>query len=421
MDIKAIVNARRRDAVGLWSVRITQGRIVGIEPQDDTGPRPGVVAPAEILDADGGLVMPALIDAHQHLDMAYTHGRLPPEAAGTPSEALRYWFEMRDTMTAADVQQRAERAIRAEVDYGTGFLRSHVDVAPAAGMRLCEGVLAACEATRDICKVQLVALPGEGLVRNEQAVDGMRQALRSGVDLVGGLPHRERNEQDGRLHLERVFDLAAEFNASIDVHIDETDDASSTYTEQLAHMTIERGWQGRVTASHVCALSGYADAYAAQVIDLLAEARVHVVTCPGVSLYRQGRTDAYPKRRGLTRVCALLDAGVKCAASQGSINDPFYPLGTGQLLDQAHLLIHAEHMSAPPRLWQACDMICHMAGDVLGLACHRKDLGAPANLVVFPVPDLMELVRLRPKPLAVLHGGRRVAGTAGPPAGSAGG
>lgn len=418
MDIKAIVNARRRDAAGLWSIRIARGRIAAIEAQDDSGPQPGPVPPAEVLDAGGGLVMPALIDAHVHLDRAYTHGLLPPEACGEPQAAQRCWAEMKGEIGADDAQRRAEQAIRAEVAYGSGFLRSHVDVSPTAGTRLCEGVLAACEATRDICKVQLVAFPQDGLVHDGRAADLMRQALRSGVDLVGGIPSSERTERDGRRHLEQVFALAAEFNAPIDVHIDETDDPASTYAEQLAALTIERGWQGRVTASHVCALGSYADDHAARVIGALVDAGVYVITNPGVNLYLQGRTDRYPKRRGLTRVCELLDAGVECAAGQGSINDPYYPLGTGQLLEQAYLLVHAEHMSTPPRLWQACDMICHVAGDVLGLACHRKDLAAPANLVVFPVPDLMELVRLRPKPLAVLHGGRRVAGTAGVPAGS---
>jgi cytosine deaminase len=213
--------------------------------------------------------------------------------------------------------------------------------------------------------------------------------------------------------LQTIFDLAAEFNAPLDVHIDETDDPQSMYTEHLAALTIERGWQGRVTASHVCALSSYTDIHAARVIDLLAEASISVVTNPGVNLFLQGRFDRYPKRRGLTRVRELLERGIKCAAGQDCIKDPFYPLGTGQLLEQVYLLVHADHLDSPELFGQAFDMVGVMAGAVIGLPGHLKGVGAPANLVIIPETDLWELVRLRPRPLAVLHGGRLVAG---PPA-----
>ena len=266
-------------------------------------------------------------------------------------------------------------------------------------------VLAASEATRDICKVQLVAFPQDGLIRDPKAADFMRESLRAGIDLVGGIPHIERTPQDGWRHLALVFDLAAEFDAPIDVHIDETDDPQSMFTEQLAAMTIERGWRGRVTASHVCALSSYDDAHAARVMDLLAEAQINVVTNPAVNLYLQGRFDNYPKRRGLTRVRELLERGIRCAAGQDCINDPFYPFGKGQLSEQVFLLIHAEHMSAPEWFPKACEMVCCQAGEVIGLGSHRVEVGAPANLLVHALPDMWEIVRLRPEPLAVLHGG----------------
>ena len=290
--------------------------------------------------------------------------------------------------------------------FGTGIFRSHVDVASSAGMRLCEGVLAAREDTNHECKIQFVAFPQDGLVRDPSALDLMRRALKAGVNLVGGIPHIERVPRDGLRHLELVFDLAEEFDTAIDCHIDETDDPQSIYTEHLAALTIERGWQGRVTASHVCALSSYTDVHAARVIGLLAEARVHVVTNPGVNLHLQGRFDRYPKRRGLTRVRELLDAGVICAAGQDCIKDPFYPLGTGQMLDQAFLLVHAEHMSSPERMKQAMEMVCCKAGEVVKLGHHRAEVGALANLAVWPVDSIPELIRLRPRPRAVLHGGR---------------
>ena len=414
MDPRAIVNARRRDEVGLWTIRIAQGRITTLETQGDAGPKAGDLGAADVIDAAGGLVTPAMIDAHVHLDLAYSLDLLPPSQSDSSSAALALWSQLKPELTVENVRARAERAIRAEVGFGTGILRSQVDVSPAAGLRLCEGVLAAREATQEICKVQLVAFPRDGLVHDPKAVDLVRQALRAGVDVVGGIPHIEPTPRDGRRHLELVFDLAAEFGAPIDVHIDETDDPRNTHVEHLAALTIERGWQGRVTASDLCALSSLADADADRVMDRLAEAQINVVTNPAVNLFLQGRRDRYPKPRGLTRVSELLDRGIKCAAGQDHISDPFYPLGTGQVLEQVFLLVHAEHMGSPEQLQQACMMVCCTAGEVIGLECHRKEPGALANLVVFPVPDRRELVRLRPRPIAVLHGGRLVAGSCEP-------
>lgn len=413
MTIRKIVNARRRTAPGLWTLTIDGQRIAAIEEQAETVPADGQVGGA-MFDAAGGLITAALVDAHVHLDLAYSLELVPENKSGTLLEAIGLWARAKAGLSAENVRARAVRAIRAEVGYGTGILRSHVDVGSSAGLRLWEGVRAARDDTSDLCKIQLVAFPQDGLSRDPAAVDNMRQALRAGGDLVGGIPHIERGPRDGLRHLELVFDLAAEFNANIDVHIDETDDPQSMYTEHLAALTVDRGWQGRVTASHVCALSSYTDVHAARVIRWLAEAGISVVTNPGVNLHLQGRFDRYPKRRGLTRVSELLDAGVNCAAGQDCIKDPFYPLGTGQLLDQAFLLVHADHMSSPARFHQAVEMVACQAGDVVGVGCHRVQPGALANLCIFPVADIFELVRLRPRPRLVLHDGRAVAGTAVP-------
>jgi cytosine deaminase len=404
MNIDTIINARRRDDPGLWTIRCDGVRITEVEQQAAELPVTG----AATLDAAGGLITPSLCDAHVHLDLAFSRELVPPNASGTLVEAIGLWAAAKADITAENVRARAERAIHAEIGYGTGFLRSHVDVGAAAGLRLCEGVLAAREQTQRECKIQLVAFPQDGLVRDPGALVNMRNALRMGVDLVGGIPHVERVPADGVRHLALVFDLAAEFDADIDVHIDETDDPVSRYTEELAALAIARGWQGRVTASHVCALSSYTDVHARRVIDLLAEARVNVVTNPGVNLHLQGRFDNYPKRRGLTRVRELLDAGVRCAAGQDCLSDPFYPLGTGQMLDQAFLLVHAEHMGSPARMKQALEMVCCQAGLVLGLGHHRVQPDGHANVAIWPVADYTELIRLRPRPTAVVHAARRV-------------
>lgn len=396
--MSVVCNARLLDREGLFTIRSDKGRIASIDAQ------PAVrAAGAGELDAHSGLVTPGLVDPHLHLDLAYSLDVVPENRSGTLLEAIGLWSQAKASLSVENVRERATRALQAEIEHGTTVVRSHVDMGSASGMRLCEGVLAAREAMQAHCLVQLVAFPQDGLIRDPRAVDLVREAMRSGVDLVGGIPHFERTPAAGFKHLELVFDIAAEFDADIDVHIDETDDEKSVYTEHLAALAMERGWQGRVTASHVCALSSYSDVHAARVIDLLAEARVSVVTNPGVNLHLQGRFDRYPKRRGLTRVRELLDRGVPVGAGQDCIQDPFYPFGDGRMLDQAFLLAHADHLSLPRQVRQAFDAVCGTAGRIVRRQEHAVAVGAEARLNIYPVATVGELLRLRPDPRALLR------------------
>jgi cytosine deaminase len=308
------------------------------------------------------------------------------------------------------VCERAVRAIHDEIGFGTGAIRNHVDVGETAGLRLCEGILAAREQTRELIDIQIVTFPQDGVIRDAGAIDRMREALRMGCDLVGGIAHYERTPRDSQRQIELLFDLAEEFDCNIDCHIDETDSPESRCVEYLAAETIQRGWQGRVTASHVCALSSYEPVHAAKVIGLLAEAQMHVVTNPGVNLHLQGRFDTYPKRRGLTRVRELLAAGVNVSAGQDCIKDPFYPMGTGQMLDVAHLLVHADHLSSPKQIEAAMDAITVNPARSMHKQEYGTDVGSRADLVILPVESVHEAVRRRPRPLAVLKAGSQVAG-----------
>jgi cytosine deaminase len=361
-----------------------------------------------VVDANGGLVLPSFIDAHLHLDLAHSLDLVKANKSGTLAEAIRHWDQAKRTLTPANVRDRAIRTIHEEVRFGTGHIRTHVDVATGADLRLAEGVLAAREACKGLADIQVAVFPQDGILRDPGAYEHMRAGLEMGCDLVGGIPHIERTGDDSKRHIEKLFELAVEFDADIDCHIDETDDPASRCTEYLAAKTIEYGWQGRVAASHVCALASYDDAHAQRVIALLREARVHVVANPGVNLHLQGRYDRYPKRRGLTRVRELMAAGVNVAAGQDCIRDPFYPLGTGQMLDVAHLLAHADHLTTAKQLGQALDAITTNAAKMLRLKGYGTAPGCRADLVVLPVPDGHEAVRLRPMPTHTLKEGRRV-------------
>jgi cytosine/creatinine deaminase len=401
--ITAIRNARIRGRRQASDILIdSTGRIGKI------GPRLRAPKGGRVVDAGGGLVVPSFVDSHLHLDLVYSLDVVKPNKSGTLIEAIRHWDEAKRRLTAADVRDRAIRAIHAEVSFGTGAIRTHVDVGTGAGLRLVEGVLAAREACKHLVDIQIAVFPQDGILKDPGAYDQMRAALERGCDLVGGIAHNERTEDDSVRHIEMLFELAAEFDADIDCHIDETDDPYSRCTEYLAAKTIECGWQGRVTASHVCALASYDDVHASKVIGLLRDARVNVVTNPGVNLHLQGRYDRYPKRRGLTRVTELLQAGVNVAAGQDCIRDPFYPFGTGQMLDVAHMLAHADHLTTPRQVDQVMDAITTGGAKVLRIKGYGVSVGRRADLVVLPVSDVHEALRTRPRPMHVLKSGRLV-------------
>lgn len=400
--IIGIRNCRVRGNRKIVNIQFDEnGRIAGIGP--------GVRLPrgGRVLDAEGGLALPSFVDPHLHLDLAYSLDLVPPNRSGTLVEAIRLWDAAKRKLTLANVCERAVRAIRAEVGFGTGYIRTHVDVGTGAGLRLTEGVLAARAACKGICDIQVVVFPQDGILRDSGAYEQMRAALEMGCDVVGGIAHNEHTEEDSRRHVDLLFELAKEFDRDIDCHIDETDDPDSRCTEYLAAQTLANRWEGRVTASHVCALASYDNAHAKKVIDLLRAARVHVVTNPPVNLHLQGRYDRYPKRRGLTRVSELLAAGVNVAAGQDCIRDPFYPLGTGQMLDVAHMLVHADHRSTSNQIEECLDMVTENAARAMRLRGYGLKRGAWADIAVLPVPDAHEAIRLRPIPTFVIKRGWR--------------
>jgi cytosine deaminase len=412
--IAAIRNARLPNRKTLVTITFdNNGLIHGIDPAGDrrTKPKASNVRGGLTLDAQGGLVMPSFFDNHLHLDLAHSLDLVPPNKSGTLLEAIELWSKAKAKLTAKNVRERALLAIDDEIRFGTGFIRNHVDVGATAGLRLCEGVLAAREQAADRIDIQLVVFPQDGVVRDRGAVERMREAMRMGCNLVGGIPHFERTHHDACKQIDILFDIAEQFSADIDCHIDETDAPESRCVEYLAAKTIERGWQSRVTASHVCALASYTDAHAKKVIDALRDARITVVTNPQVNLHLQGRYDTYPKRRGLTRVRQCLEAGVNVAMGQDCIRDPFYPFGTGQMLDVAHTLVHADHLAAPKQLKAVSDMLTVNAARSWRLDDYGLAVGNPADCVILPVDSFTEAVRTRPRPRAVTKKGRLAAGS----------
>lgn len=400
-DIR-IANARLPDQSELTDVRITDGEITGVDDAGDTADR--------VIDADGGLVAPGFIDCHVHLDKAYIAPDLPANDSGTLTEAIENIHARKAEYTVDDVKSRAVQAIEAHVEQGCTRIRTHVDVDPIGGLTPLKGVVAARETCSDIADVEIVAFPQEGVQQAPGTKELLADALTAGADYVGGMPDNERTDEATRAHVDTCLDLAIEADVDVDMHVDETDDPTARSLEYLAARTTDRGYEGRVTAGHTCALAAYDESHASRVIRSLQSADMRMVTNPPTNLLLQGRGDQHPKRRGITRVDQLLEADLVVAAGQDCIADGFYPYGRASMLEAGLLTAHAAHLQTPAERDTAWSMITEAPATIMGRAAVIEE-GAPAMVNVFPtdVQSITDALRLNPRPTHVIHEGRVVA------------
>jgi cytosine deaminase len=353
--------------------------------------------------------LPGFVEPHIHLDKALISERAPVNISGTLTEAIEILWEIKRNYRADEIADRASRVLARAIEHGVSRLRTHVDVDPIGGTRPAQGLIRARERVSDLIDVQIVAFPQEGIVKSPGTEALMRQVMEAGVDVVGGMPFNESSPEDSRRHIEIVFDIAKQFGADIDMHIDETDDPMARTLEMVAELTIENGWQGRVTAGHTCALASYPRDYADRVIARIHEAGVNMIANPATNLMLQGRLDDYPKRRGVTQVKELLAAGVNVACGQDCVHDTFYPFGQNDPLEIGFLLCHASHMSQPAEIRTVMDMITNKGAHALRIADFAVAVGARADLVILDARDAREAFATRTPRRWVIRRGRLIA------------
>ena len=362
------------------------------------------------IDAEGGMISPAFIESHFHLENAYLWDGMLNQS-GTLQEAIDIYAQVKHDLTVDDMVERAGRVIRTAVANGTLFLRSHVDIDHIAKLSILKGVAAAREAYRNLIDIQLVAFPQLGLARNPEAVDMMWAAMENGCDLVGGMPHGERDMDDAAKQIEIAFEIAQAYDAGVDMHIDETDNPYWQSLELLADKTIETGWHGRVTAGHCCAMSAWDDATAERIINKVKQANIHIVTNAPINLMLEARKHNHPKPRGIARVKELLAAGVNVACGQDDIQNMFYAYGRMDTLEVALITAHAAHMSAPTEIQAAFDMSRYNAARLWKLENYGVHVGAAANLVVLDAESAVSALRRQPDRRFVIRNGRVVSET----------
>ncbi|HVM62619.1 MAG TPA: cytosine deaminase [Verrucomicrobiae bacterium] len=364
------------------------------------------------IDCAGRLVSPPFTDIHVHLDAVLTVGQPRFNQSGTLIEGIEIWAERKKSLTFDDVKRRATLAVKWELAHGVTRIRSHVDV--------CDPELTAVQALLEVKRefaglvdIQLVAFPQDGIYAFPNGESLMERAMELGCDLVGGIPHHEMTRDDGVADVKFACDLAQQFHTPLDLHIDETDDPNSRFTEVLAAETIKRGLNGRVTASHTTSMHSVDNAYAFKLIRLIKRAGLHMVTNPCDNSVLQGRFDTYPKRRGHTRVKELLAAGVNVAIGHDSIMDPWYPLGVGDPLQAAFVWIHYGQMSGMSEIPQVWDMITANPAKAFGATdkSYGIAVGNPADLVLLDAETEFDALRRIAPRLLVMRAGQIIART----------
>ena len=354
------------------------------------------------VDAAGGLLLPAYIDTHVHLDKALIRDQLA-EHDGTLAGAIGAIHEAKRDYTVEDVRRRARAVIESSVLTGTTRLRSHVDVDTIGGLVPLEGVLAAARDCAGIAEVQVIAFPQEGLLRDPGAAGLMAEAMEHGAHVVGGMPHWESTEEEQRENVRICFELAARYDADVDMHVDETDDGEVRTLAMVLAETERCGWQHRVTVGHVCALAAADDDYADRVAADCARLGVTVVSNPVTNLVLQGRDDRGLVRRGTTRVRELLAAGVGVAFGQDCVHD---------MLEVALVSAHAVHLTTAREQLLALAAVTSVPASAWHLGRrYGVAAGTRADLQLYAAGRWPEVLRLQDPPRQVWFRGRTVART----------
>ena len=363
---------------------------------------------AQVIDAAGHLVSPPFVDCHFHMDATLSLGLPRLNRSGTLLEGIALWGELKPILTHEAVFERAMRYCDLAMAQGLLGIRSHVDI--------CDDRLLAVDALLEVKRtlapylhLELVAFPQDGYYRSPNAVANLTRALDKGVEVVGGIPHFERTMADGAASVRALCELAAARGLRVDLHCDETDDPLSRHIESLTYETQRLGLGGRVAGSHLTSMHSMDNYYVSKLLPLMAEAGVAAIANPLINIVLQGRHDTYPKRRGMTRVAEMRALGIDVAFGQDCCMDPWYSLGSADMLDVAHMALHVGQLTSRDAMRECFAAVTTVPARILGLEGYGLEAGCNADLVVLQAKDPIEAIRLRAARLFVIRRGRVIA------------
>ena len=362
-----------------------------------------------VIDADFHFVTPPFVDSHFHMDATLSYGLPRVNKSGTLLEGIKLWGELKPNLTADAIKERALKFCKWAIARGTLAIRSHVDV---SGQNLVgvEALLDVREQMKDFIDIQLVAFPQDGLFR-ANCLNNLKAALDMGVDVVGGIPHFERTMEEGHESIRVLCEIAEKRGLLTDLHCDETDDPMSRHVEILALETTRLGLKGRVAGSHLTSMHSLDNYYFTKLISLLVEADLNIIANPLINITIQGRQDNYPKRRGLTRIPEQLNAGLKVAFGHDCVMDPWYPLGSHDMLEVVHMALHCCHMTGIDEMISCFNSVTADAASILHLDNYGINNGSNGDLVVLQCKDPIEALRLKPARLFVVRHGKVISST----------
>ncbi len=396
-----VTNATLPDGRTDMSIAVQDSRIVDISP--------ALAADAhETLDAAGLLVSPPFCDPHFHMDATLSYGLPRVNASGTLLEGIALWGELKPSLKADALVERALAYCDWAVARGLLAIRSHVDTSDPSLLAV-DALLDVKRRVAPYLDLQLVAFPQDGVLRTKGGIENLERALDKGVDVVGGIPHFERTMADGAESVKLLCAIAAKRGLPVDMHCDESDDPLSRHIETLAAESHRLGLHGRVTGSHCTSMHSMDNYYVSKLLPLIAESGVSIVANPLINITLQGRHDTYPKRRGMTRVPELMVAGVNVAFGHDCVMDPWYGMGSGDMLEVAHMGLHVAQMTSQDGIRACFGAVTTNAARVMQLERYGLEVGCDASFVLLQARSTVEAIRLRAPRLKVYRKGKLVA------------
>ena len=394
-----VKNVHIHNREGLWQILTEEGKISRIFSQDEVFNYSG-----EILDGEEGIVYPPFVEPHIHLDATQTAGQPNWNQSGTLFEGIERWAERKSLLSHEDVKSRAWKTLKWQIANGVQYVRTHVDVS--------DPTLTALKAMLEVKKeiapwvdLQIVAFPQEGILSYPNGEKLLDQAMEMGADVVGGIPHFEFTREYGVESMHIAFDIARKYNKQIDIHCDEIDDEQSRFVETVAALALKYDMGEKVTASHTTAMHSYNNAYASRLFRLLKMSKIHFVANPLVNIHLQGRFDTYPKRRGVTRVKEMLKNNINVCFGHDDVFDPWYPLGTANMLQVLHMGLHVCQLMGYRQINDGLKLVTENSAKALGLTDYGIQEGNSANFIVLPAENGFDAVRRQvPTRYSIRHG-----------------
>ena len=394
-----VKNVHIHNREGLWQTLIEEGKISRIFPQYEVFNYSG-----EILDGEEGIIYPPFVEPHIHLDATQTAGQPNWNQSGTLFEGIERWAERKSLLSHEDVKSRAWKTLKWQIANGVQYVRTHVDVS--------DPTLTALKAMLEVKKeiapwvdLQIVAFPQEGILSYPNGEKLLDQAMEMGADVVGGIPHFEFTREYGVESMHIAFDIARKYNKQIDIHCDEIDDEQSRFVETVAALALKYDMGEKVTASHTTAMHSYNNAYASRLFRLLKMSKIHFVANPLVNIHLQGRFDTYPKRRGVTRIKEMLKNNINVCFGHDDVFDPWYPLGTANMLQVLHMGLHVCQLMGYGQINDGLKLVTENSAKALGLTDYGIKEGNSANFIVLPAENGFDAVRRQvPTRYSIRHG-----------------